>query len=294
MIILCLGFSAPSVSSAAFENDSNNSNGAGALWSSANNGAGIAVPKNQQKNLISRERDCISRKMPGWRERLLPRNMQDREYEGGQNQDQEGFINIQLELPEDSRDPLPVGGHARQDSTVSLSVSAHHSHSLSDMAETEDLAEADQSHDVPPHVYNTRDIWPREESREIHLDLDDRDAFMSPSHDSNRDSYLPEGVFPVRDNESPLMPIHNNTIHENHHHQAQSQHHQGLDRVPIRLPSTIANSAQSWPGVGQAASERIEARRLEEEEAVASILDEVLASSPELANNEEANNPPSP
>merc|ERR1712107_823888 len=130
------------------------------------------------------------------------------------------------------------------------------------------------------------------ESREIHLDLDDRDAFMSPSHDSNRDSYLPEGEFPVRD-KSPLMPIHNNTIHENHQ-QAQSQHHQGLDRVPNRLPSTIANSAQSWPGVGQAASERIEARRLEEEEAVASILDEVLASSPELANNEESNNPPSP
>ena len=276
-----------------FENDSNNSNGAGALWSSANNGAGIAVPKNQQKNLISRERDCISRKMPGWRERLLPRNMQDREHEPGHSHDQEGFINIQLELPEDSRDPLPVVGHVRQDSTVSLSVSAHRSHSLSDMAETEDLAEADQSHDVPPHVYNTRDIWPREESREIHLELDDRDAFMSPSHDSNRDNYLPEGVFPVRDNESPLMPIQNNTIQENLH-QGQSQHHHGLDRVPIRLPSTTANSGPGWPGVGHAASERIEARRLEEEEAVASILDEVLASSPELANNEEANNPPSP
>ena len=36
--------------------------------------SGVAVPKNQQKNIISRERD--SRKMPGWRERLLPRNMQ--------------------------------------------------------------------------------------------------------------------------------------------------------------------------------------------------------------------------
>ena len=36
--------------------------------------SGLAVPKNQQKNLISRERD--SRKMPGWKDRLLPRNMQ--------------------------------------------------------------------------------------------------------------------------------------------------------------------------------------------------------------------------
>ena len=45
----------------------------------------------------------------------------------------------------------------------------------------------------------------------------------------------------------------------------------------------------------KANSERIEARRLEENEAVASILEEVLASSsPELANIQEADAPPMP
>ena len=37
-------------------------------------GGGVAVPKNQQKQQMSRERDV--RRMPGWRDRLLPRNMQ--------------------------------------------------------------------------------------------------------------------------------------------------------------------------------------------------------------------------
>ena len=36
--------------------------------------SGVSVLKNQQKNLISREKN--SRKMSGWREKLLPRNMQ--------------------------------------------------------------------------------------------------------------------------------------------------------------------------------------------------------------------------
>jgi len=185
-----------------------------------------AVPKNQQKNLTSRERD--SRRVAGWRERVLPRNMQDRE-EG----DQEGFINIQLELPEDSQEQ-----------------------EVSDQAETEELAEADQSHEMTHH----RDIWAQhEESREQEEERDSRDIFQ------------PEGVFPVRD----------------------SHNHQGLDRVPIRLPSTTANST-NWLGMSQAASERIEARRLEENEAVASILEEVLASSPELANNQEADTPHMP
>ena len=45
----------------------------------------------------------------------------------------------------------------------------------------------------------------------------------------------------------------------------------------------------------KANSERIEARRLEENEAVASILEEVLASSsPELANIQDADAPPMP
>ena len=91
--------------------------------------------------------------------------------------EQEGFINIQLDLPEDSQ--VSAGGHITQDSVVS-----------EDMAETEDLAEADQSHDNNL-IYNTREIWAREDSRD--LNIDDRDQFMSPSQDSNRESYLPEG-----------------------------------------------------------------------------------------------------
>ena len=207
----------------------------------------------------------------------------------GAGLDQEGFINIQLELPEDSQ----VSGHGRQDSVVSVSVSGVHSHSLSDMAETEDLAEADQSHDVG-HVYSTRELWTREDSRE--LNVDDRDQFMSPSQDANRESYLPEGVFPVRDSDSPLVPVQNNLVHQQHVQEAGGHGHHGLDRVPIRLQSTPANVGHgqvSWSGVGHAAADRIEARRLEEE-AVASILDDVLASSPELANTEGSNRAPSP
>ena len=227
-------------------------------------GVAAAVPKNQQKNLISRERDSISRKMPGWRDRLLPRNMQpgqDRDHEAAG--DQEGFINIQLELPEDRQDPVVAGaGHARQDSASVVSVS--------DMAETEDLAEADQSHDATPQMWaETRDSG----------------GVVSPA--PARDSYLPEGVFPVRDSDSPP---HAAAV------AGPGQHHQGLDRVPIRLQSSTASSASQggWAGLGRAASERMEARRLEEEEAVTSILEEVLASSPEMANTEESNMPPSP
>ena len=138
---------------------------AGAGWAP---GAGsVAVPKNQQKNLISRERER------GWRDRILPRNMQDRE-----EPDQETFINIQLELPEDSQD-----------------------HDGSDQEDTEELADGDQSQET-----QARDVWVQQEEAE---DRDTRDVFL-----------------PVRDN------------------------HNGLDRVPIRLPSTTANSA-NWLGMSQ-------------------------------------------
>ena len=240
---------------------------------------GVAVPKNQQKNLISRERNSISRKAPGWRERLLPRNMQDRDTDADRTQD--GFINIQLELPEDRQEVST--DHGQQDSVVSV-VSGQHSHSLSDMAETEDLAEADQSHDVA-HIFSQRELWTRGE--------EDREQFVSPNQDNDRDSYLPEGVFPVRDSDSPAA---NNILAAADSSQpgAQGPHH-GLDRVPIRLQSSGNNvSNGGWAGLNQAAAERIEARRLEEADAVASIIDDVLASSPELANTDEANRPPSP
>jgi len=229
--------------------------------------SGVAVPKNQQKNLISRERD--SRKMPGWRERLLPRNMQG----GGEDQsnrfsrdtavtmpghdralpDQDGFVNIQLELPADP-----------QQHQEGPNMSLHHS--LADMAEAE-LAEADQVHDAAEG----------EDGAQYRIE----EHFLSPTHDHS--SYHPEGVFPVRDSDSPLRPV-------NH----QNQSHAGLDRVPIRLPSTSNNH---WPGPlpspSQVELDRLE-RRLVEEEAVASIVEEVLASSPELANNQGADLPPTP
>ena len=147
-------------------------------------------------------------------------------------------------------------------------------------------------------------MWAREVG-DRDLGMEDRDQLMSPTVNPNRESsYLPEGVFPVRDSgaaeraESSGVQV-NVTVtsaasevsgdgHGSHHH--------GLDRVPIRLQpvSNAASQAGTWAGLGHAAAERVEARRLEEEEAVASILEEVLASSPELVNNHEANKPPSP
>merc|ERR1719186_41431 len=235
--------------------------------------SGVAVPKNQQKNLISRERD--SRKMPGWRERLLPRNMQggegsnvmvDQDRFGrevvvsmpGQDRsivvpDQDGFVNIQLELPAEHHQVQE--GH---------NMSMHQS--LSDMAEAE-LAEADQVHEAA--------------EGEDGGHYRGEELFMSPTQDHS--SYHPEGVFPVRDSDSPLRPV-------NHQNQTLA----GLDRVPIRLPSSSSNP---WPGPlpapCQAELDRLE-RRLVEEEAVASIVEEVLASSPELANNHGADLPPTP
>ena len=59
-----------------------------------------------------------------------------------------------------------------------------------------------------------------------------------------------------------------------------SQYH-GLDRVPIQLQpgSNASLQAGSWAGQELAAAERVEARRQKAEEAVASIKEEVLASS---------------
>merc|ERR1719341_1840009 len=105
------------------------------------------------------------------------------------------------------------------------------------MAEAE-LAEADQVHEV----------------------AEDGVQYMSPIHDNSR--YHPEGAFPVRDSDSPLRPV-------NHHNQSMV----GLDRVPIRLPST---SSIPWRGPlsspGLVEVDRLE-RRLVEEEAVASIVE---------------------
>ena len=145
--------------------------------------------------------------MGGWRERereRMPRNMQDREDQA----DQEGFINIQLELPEESQEQ------------ESLQHGQSQSQSISDMAETEDLAEADQSQDMAH-----RDLWAHQ--HEARDQEEEREQFLSPSQHT-REIFQAEGVFPVRDSHS----------------------HLGLDRVPIRLPSTTANSA-SWVGMSQ-------------------------------------------
>ena len=80
--VIFSGFTAP-VASQTHTHYENGVHGAASLWSGSNNGASVAVPKNQQKNLISRERDSITRKMPGWRERMLPRNMQNQEHHEG-------------------------------------------------------------------------------------------------------------------------------------------------------------------------------------------------------------------
>ena len=135
--------------------------------------------------------------------------MQDREDQA----DQEGFINIQLELPEE----IP------EQQSLQHVHSQSQSQSMSDMAETEDLAEADQSQDI-----TTRDLWAHHHNHHPHHphhQEEERD--LSPSHDS-REIFQAEGVFPVRESHS----------------------HLGLDRVPIRLPSTTANSS-SWVGLSQ-------------------------------------------
>ena len=57
----------------------------------------------------------------------------------------------------------------------------------------------------------------------------------------------------------------------------------GLDRVPIRLPSSQQHST---------AAVDIDARRQLEDAPVASLVEEVLASSPELATNPQLDLPP--
>ena len=46
--------------------------GAPVITATTSTRSSVAVPKNQQKQQMSRERD--SRRMPGWRDRLLPRS----------------------------------------------------------------------------------------------------------------------------------------------------------------------------------------------------------------------------
>ena len=138
------------------------------------------------------------------RERPLPRNMQgqgdDPEAGSGLHDHDRGFINIQLELPEDSQRPeaeeAGPGGHERQDSVLSASISGHQSHSLSDMAETEDLAKTDQRHEVRGHMYASggQEPWAREIGDTRDLGLEDRDQLMSPTQNPNRESsYLGKG-----------------------------------------------------------------------------------------------------
>ena len=197
-----------------------------------------AVPKNQQRNLISRERD--SRRLAagagagaGWPGRpaaLLPRNMQPEE---DRPAEQDGFINIQLELG--------GPGEAR----------------LADMAEAE-LAEADQAGQVESLPGSEGGAGPE----------------LSSLHHHGHEAGAGVG-FPVRDFELPaLRPINQ----------------QGLDRVPIRLG---ASSSPAWPGP-PLQLDRLDQLRHTEEDAVASIVEDVLASSPELANNRNADMPPSP
>ena len=45
----------------------------------------MAVPKNQQKQMMSRERDV--RRMPGWRDRLLPRSVLTQELDESDHQE---------------------------------------------------------------------------------------------------------------------------------------------------------------------------------------------------------------
>lgn len=187
----------------------------------------VAVPKNQQKNMISRERDA--RKMPGWRERLLPRNMQVLPGVADQGE----FVNIQLELPGNTGNSEGTQS-SRQDNLHMENLSQPHS--FSDMAEAE-LAEADQIHE------------PGESN-----------SFM-----------MDQSIAAVRDPDSPLRPSSGPGGHG-------LPLMVGLDRVPIRLPST--------------GSADLDQRRLVEEESVASIVEEVLASSPELVGDGAAALPP--
>ena len=124
----------------------------------------------------------------------------DPEAGSGLHDHDRGFINIQLELPEDSQRPeaeeAGPGGHERQDSVLSASISGHQSHSLSDMAETEDLAKTDQRHEVRGHMYASggQEPWAREIGDTRDLGLEDRDQLMSPTQNPNRESsYLGKG-----------------------------------------------------------------------------------------------------
>ena len=97
--------------------------------------------------------------------------------EAGVLQDQDGFENIQLELPVD-----------QQQMQEGRSMSLHQI--LSDMAKAE-LPEADKVHEAAQE----------EDSLQSMVE----EHFMSPTHDHS--SYNPEGVFPVRDSDIPIQPV---------------------------------------------------------------------------------------
>ena len=140
---------------------------------------GVADPKNQQMNLCPEE-DNISHKVPSLRERLMPRKMHGQDPATGQglHDEDQGFINIHLELFEESQRPEAAetgpGAHERQDSVVSASISGLH--------------KADQSHELGGHMYGSggRELGAREVSDHDH-GLEDRHHVMletqSPSQE---------------------------------------------------------------------------------------------------------------
>jgi len=271
----------------------------------APSGGGVAVPKNQQKQMMSRERDV--RRMPGWRDRLLPRNMQgearDEDTLGlaglqglphpHPHHDQDGFINIQLELP--------VGERAEEGEGASVH------HSLSDMAEAE-LAEADQGaiqsgeeegrEEAPQHYHLPEGVFPVRDSepgrpmvftggamaggRSERVNLGNNLVGVGAagclersgvSNNLDRGAAMSSNVGPCRESN-----ISNRGEGDSRVERASVDRDRmaGLDRVPSRLPSDV----------------ELRQRAAEEEEAVSSIVEEVLASSPELAGDDSRLRPP--
>ncbi|XP_023336659.1 uncharacterized protein LOC111707734 isoform X3 [Eurytemora carolleeae] len=257
-------------------------------WSSNNSQQNYAVPKNQQKNLMSKERD--SRRIQGAQERGLPRNMQSSEVPP----DQDGFINIQLQLPMSySRESNQADIGEESDPPTGGAGQA----SISDLTEAE-LAEADQdrsqgedisqpSMEIPHHSLEVSHHF-REQNHPVHSEQSQsiRDH-SQPSREQSQPSR--EQSQPSREQSQPSREQSQPSREANQQSRNQNQASRdssfptrdgevggiripcqiGLDRVPIRLPS----------------SHDLEARRQLEDEAVASLVEEVLASSPELANS---------
>ena len=151
----------------------------------------------EEKKLFRRERD--DQKMPDWRERLSPKNMQG----GGGSK----ILSDQDRFSRDAAVSMPEQDHQQHQAQEGQNMSLH-CKGLYDMAEGE-LVEADQGLEVPEG----------EDGGQFKVEVD----FLSPNHDHS--SYHLEGVFPVRDSIIPLGPV-------NHKNQSIA----GQDRVPIRLP----------------------------------------------------------